>query len=133
MSSRVEYEKLLTPAECAAIWRCDPKTITRWAKAGKLTSIRTLGGHRRYREAEVRALLAGDSVSLLWPGTARGTEATARNLLMGAGVVTVSGLTSRTAADLKDLGLRPAHIEAVRLALHQKGHALRGAVLGKAA
>ena len=37
----------------------DPKTVTRWAKAGKLTSIRTLGGHRRYRETEVRALLAG--------------------------------------------------------------------------
>jgi predicted site-specific integrase-resolvase len=35
----------------------DPKTVTRWAKAGKLTSIRTLGGHRRYRAAEVRSLL----------------------------------------------------------------------------
>lgn len=31
----------------------DPKTVTRWAKAGKLTSIRTLGGHRRYPESEV--------------------------------------------------------------------------------
>jgi excisionase family DNA binding protein len=35
----------------------DPKTVTRWAKAGKLTSIRTLGGHRRYKESEVKALL----------------------------------------------------------------------------
>ena len=52
-------ETLLTPAEVAALFRVDPKTVTRWAKAGKLTSIRTLGGHRRYREAEVRALLAG--------------------------------------------------------------------------
>ncbi|MFH8582758.1 developmental transcriptional regulator BldC, partial [Streptomyces zaomyceticus] len=43
----------------ATMFRVDPKTVTRWAKAGKLTSIRTLGGHRRYREAEVRALLAG--------------------------------------------------------------------------
>ena len=41
------------------MFRVDPKTVTRWAKAGKLTSIRTLGGHRRYRETEVRALLAG--------------------------------------------------------------------------
>ena len=41
------------------MFRVDPKTVTRWAKAGKLTSIRTLGGHRRYRESEVRALLAG--------------------------------------------------------------------------
>ena len=52
-----ETESLLTPAEVAAMFRVDPKTVTRWAKAGKLTSIRTLGGHRRYREAEVRGLL----------------------------------------------------------------------------
>ena len=51
-----EVEKLLTPAEVASLFRVDPKTVTRWAKAGKLNSIRTLGGHRRYREAEVRAL-----------------------------------------------------------------------------
>jgi excisionase family DNA binding protein len=54
------FEPLLTPAEVAAMFRVDPKTVTRWAVAGKLTWIRTLGGHRRYREAEVRALLAGD-------------------------------------------------------------------------
>lgn len=54
-----DAEPLLTPAEVANLFRVDPKTVTRWAKAGKLTSIRTLGGHRRYREAEVRALLAG--------------------------------------------------------------------------
>jgi excisionase family DNA binding protein len=50
-------EKLLTPAEVAALFRVDPKTVTRWAKAGKLSSIRTLGGHRRYKESEVKALL----------------------------------------------------------------------------
>jgi excisionase family DNA binding protein len=50
-------EKLLTPAEVASLFRVDPKTVTRWAKAGKLTSIRTLGGHRRYKESEVKALL----------------------------------------------------------------------------
>jgi excisionase family DNA binding protein len=54
-----ESESLLTPAEVAAMFRVDPKTVTRWAKAGKLSSIRTLGGHRRYRESEVRALLSG--------------------------------------------------------------------------
>ena len=50
-------ERLLTPAEVAAMFRVDPKTVTRWAKAGKLSSIRTLGGHRRYREAEIKGLL----------------------------------------------------------------------------
>jgi excisionase family DNA binding protein len=54
-----ESEPLLTPAEVATMFRVDPKTVTRWAKAGKLSAIRTLGGHRRYRESEVRALLAG--------------------------------------------------------------------------
>ncbi len=56
---QAESETLLTPAEVAAMFRVDPKTVTRWAKAGKLSSIRTLGGHRRYRESEVKALLAG--------------------------------------------------------------------------
>jgi excisionase family DNA binding protein len=53
-----EQEILLTPAEVASLFRVDPKTVTRWAKSGKLTSIRTLGGHRRYKESEVKALLS---------------------------------------------------------------------------
>ncbi|MDQ6716568.1 MAG: BldC family transcriptional regulator [Actinomycetota bacterium] len=52
-----DHEKLLTPAEVAEMFRVDPKTVTRWAKAGKLTAIRTLGGHRRYFESEVSRLL----------------------------------------------------------------------------
>ena len=49
---------LLTPAEVAAAFRVDPKTVTRWAKSGKLNSIRTLGGHRRYLASEVLAKLS---------------------------------------------------------------------------
>jgi excisionase family DNA binding protein len=52
-----EIDPLLTPAEVARMFRVDPKTVTRWAKAGKLQEVRTLGGHRRYREVQVRALL----------------------------------------------------------------------------
>lgn len=52
-----QQEILLTPSEVAKIFRVDPKTVTRWAKAGKLTAIRTLGGHRRYRKSEVLSLL----------------------------------------------------------------------------
>ena len=52
-----ESEALLTPSEVAILFRVDPKTVTRWAKAGKISSIRTLGGHRRYRESEIRSLL----------------------------------------------------------------------------
>ncbi len=46
----------MTPAEVAALFRVDPKTVTRWAESGKLAPIRTLGGHRRYRTLEVRGL-----------------------------------------------------------------------------
>ena len=49
--------RLLTPGEVAALFRVDPKTVTRWAAAGRISSIRTPGGHRRFRESEVRALL----------------------------------------------------------------------------
>lgn len=55
-----EIEPLLTPAEVATLFRVHAKTVTRWAATGKIRSVRTLGGHRRYREAEVRALLAGE-------------------------------------------------------------------------
>jgi excisionase family DNA binding protein len=61
MSLHGDSEVLLTPAEVASLFRVDPKTVTRWAKAGKLSSIRTLGGHRRYKESEVRALLGAAS------------------------------------------------------------------------
>lgn len=54
-----ELPALLTPAEVASMFRVDPKTVTRWAKAGKLSAVRTLGGHRRYRSVEVVALLEG--------------------------------------------------------------------------
>jgi excisionase family DNA binding protein len=49
--------RLLTPSEVAALFRVDPKTVTRWAQQGKLHSIRTLGGHRRYSEAEIQQFL----------------------------------------------------------------------------
>ena len=40
------------------MFRVDPKTVTRWANAGKITTVRTLGGHRRFSEREIRTLLA---------------------------------------------------------------------------
>jgi len=51
-------ERLLTPGEVALIFRVDPKTVTRWASAGRIGSIRTPGGHRRFRESEVKTLVA---------------------------------------------------------------------------
>jgi excisionase family DNA binding protein len=50
-------DALLTPGEVATLFRVNPKTVTRWARAGKLTAIRTLGGHRRFRASEIRNCL----------------------------------------------------------------------------
>jgi excisionase family DNA binding protein len=63
-----ESQNLMTPAEVAALFRVDPKTVTRWADAGKMTAVRTLGGHRRYRRDEVQNLLAVGSISSVETG-----------------------------------------------------------------
>jgi excisionase family DNA binding protein len=51
--------RLLTPAEVATRFGVNAKTVTRWAQTGKLSAVRTLGGHRRYYATEVDALVAG--------------------------------------------------------------------------
>ena len=57
MAEQPQADSLLTPAEVAALFRVNPKTVTRWARAGKITAIRTLGGHRRFRSSEIRGWL----------------------------------------------------------------------------
>jgi excisionase family DNA binding protein len=57
MADHANPDALLTPAEVAALFRVNPKTVTRWARAGKITAIRTLGGHRRFRASEIRRCL----------------------------------------------------------------------------
>ncbi|ALD73264.1 excisionase [Trueperella pyogenes] len=49
--------ELMTPSEVATFFRVDPKTVARWADSGKLPSIRTLGGHRRFPRKEVLAVV----------------------------------------------------------------------------
>jgi len=56
MSITVESD-LLTPAEVASMFRVSPKTVTRWARSGKLTALRTLGGPALFRASEARDLL----------------------------------------------------------------------------
>lgn len=52
-----DLPELLKPSEVASMFKVDPKTVTKWAKAGLLTTVKTLGGHRRYLAAEVNDLL----------------------------------------------------------------------------
>ena len=63
MDDRQTPPQLLTPSEVAALFRVDPKTVSRWAATGKLSAVRTLGGHRRFRADEVYGLLQGQPVS----------------------------------------------------------------------
>lgn len=58
-----QRDTLLTTGEVATIFRVDPKTVARWAKAGKLSFVRTPGGHRRYKASEVNALFEEGSTT----------------------------------------------------------------------
>ena len=51
-------DALLTPSEVATSFGVNPKTVARWAESGRLSVVRTLGGHRRFYRDEVRYLLA---------------------------------------------------------------------------
>jgi excisionase family DNA binding protein len=62
---------LLTPAEVARMFSVDPKTVTRWARSGRLEAIRTPGGHRRYSKAQIVAMLNGQPVPDWLNGGAR--------------------------------------------------------------
>ena len=142
---RPASEPLLTPAETAERFRVDVKTPSRWAKKGRIHVLRTPGGHRRFFENEVNALLRGETwnpppgvipgpldapVDTLWPS---GIPAPMRNRLQAAGAATIGELTALTAADLKHFGLRPPQIDEVRLVLYRKGLALHGETVSDAA
>ena len=54
-------DRLLTPGQVKRSFGVTNRTVIRWASTGKLSTIRTPGGHRRYRAAEVRALLGANT------------------------------------------------------------------------
>lgn len=57
MEGKERKTRLLTPGEVASLFRVDPKTVTRWAANGRIRSVRTPGGHRRFPESEINELL----------------------------------------------------------------------------
>lgn len=117
-----DQDGLLTPAEVAAILYVDPKTVTRWATAGKITAIRTPGGHRRYLRSEIVRLRHGasDGAALCPTGHGR-AQAPAGDVAVVAGAVV-------DAADLAALAAATAREErAVAARLAAKGVARQAA------
>jgi excisionase family DNA binding protein len=94
---------LMTSGEVAGLFGVDRKTVTRWAAAGKLTFIRTAGGHRRYKAAEVRALLAPAAPSRAAP----------RRLTMNSPVPGLGPLESAIMNAIWDTG-QPLTVRAAR-------------------
>lgn len=72
--------QLLTPFQVAEMFAVDPKTVTRWANAGRLRSMKTLGGHRRYHLQEVLRVLKemGDDRGLHVADAVAGADTAAR-------------------------------------------------------
>lgn len=65
--------RFITTSDVARMLHVSPKTVSRWAKEGRLPFIRTLGGHRRYPKVEIERLaqsLAGISAVGLAPAHA---------------------------------------------------------------
>jgi predicted site-specific integrase-resolvase len=54
--SRPDGEIWLLPGPAARKLAVTPRSLTRWAKAGKISFKRTVGGHHRYAASEVNAL-----------------------------------------------------------------------------
>jgi excisionase family DNA binding protein len=84
-------DHLLTPSEVARLFRVTPKTVARWAGAGKLHEIRTLGGHRRFRVSEIRMLFSASE----WAGIVDVTDTRAEIIELRERL----GSASRTSAD----------------------------------
>lgn len=59
-----EWPGLVTPGEVASLFRVDPKTVTRWASAGRIADsdqVRTIGGHRRFKKERIWELYSQPS------------------------------------------------------------------------
>lgn len=60
VSDLMPKERIYTPAEVAKLLDVNAKTITRWERSGKLRGFKTIGGHRRYYQSQIDALLRSD-------------------------------------------------------------------------
>jgi excisionase family DNA binding protein len=57
--------EILRPGDVAELFGVSTRIVGKWADAGTLPSFRTLGGHRRYRWANVKRWLNGAGTAAL--------------------------------------------------------------------
>ena len=135
-------EHLLTPADVAALVFVDPKTVSRWASAGKISATRTLGGHRRFRESDVQALLSRMRRQDVLNEEVVSTVLDKRTSSMapearpdGKGTVNRTGQPASTSAarDVDHAAADAVMAEAVAIALETQAEAAAEAVLETAA
>ena len=108
--ARGNQERLLAPAEVGVLFGVDPRTVTIWANHGLLTPVRTPGGHRRYRDADVAALLTGTDAAHAQPRADPGHPRAGHRDRSGGNHATVRRANGGEAED--QVSARPAHIPA---------------------
>ncbi|MBZ4655203.1 MAG: putative site-specific integrase-resolvase [Peptococcaceae bacterium] len=64
-------EKMLTSHQAAKLLNVWPHTLRRWEREGKLKPLRTPGGHRRYKELQIMALI-GEEITVIESEVAAG-------------------------------------------------------------
>ena len=63
MTPTQQGTEFLNRLQMAAIFKCDPKTIDRWAETGRIPEdcyVVTPGGRRRYKESKVKPWAAAN-------------------------------------------------------------------------
>lgn len=56
-------DEMLTPADVALMMGVSAKSVARWAKDGRLPSVRTPGGHHRFRRGDIEEYLETGGVT----------------------------------------------------------------------
>jgi excisionase family DNA binding protein len=59
--------QLLRTSDVAALFHVSERTISDWARRGRIPSVQTPGGHRRYPAAEIRRIMEETNWSELCP------------------------------------------------------------------
>lgn len=59
MSNTVIPDRLLRPQDVARLLYVHPRTVSQWARDGRIPSILTPGGHRRFAPEVIQAILEG--------------------------------------------------------------------------